>query len=67
MEKKPRGGQIGNKNAKRAKHTRLVVSYSGPLLDAVYEALERDYGEIEPTEDRLREFILQMTRMGLEQ
>jgi hypothetical protein len=65
MEKK-RGGQEGNKNAKRAKHPRLAVSYSGDLLDLAYEKLA-DQGNTAPTEDQIKDFIRAMTRKGLEQ
>lgn len=53
-----RGGQPGNKNARR-KHIRLAVSFSGTLLDLVYLKLEAQ-GERNPAEERVKEFIKQL-------
>lgn len=64
MEEKKRGGQKGNRNARQVKHRRLAVSYSGDLLDAAYDALAGQ-GEPEPSEDRVKDFIREMTRKGL--
>lgn len=65
-EKKPRGGQKGNKNARQVKHHRLAVSFSGEPLDSFYERLARQ-GEVEPTEDRVKDFIREMAMKGLQQ
>lgn len=50
-----RGGQIGNKNARR-KHPRLAVSFSGITLDLIYEKLASQ-GETDPKPERVKGFI----------
>lgn len=57
MDKRQKGGQRGNTNAPRAKHKRLAVSFSGTLLERVYEALA-EQGETEPTQEQVKAFIL---------
>lgn len=66
MQKKQKGGQKGNTNAPRAKHKRLAVSFSGTLLERVYEALA-EQGEQEPTEEHVKAFIRTLTEKGLGQ
>ncbi len=57
-EVKRRGAQAGNQNAKR-KHNRLAPSFSGTVLDLVYEKMARQ-GMSDPTPEQVKKFILQM-------
>jgi hypothetical protein len=50
-----RGGQLGNKNARR-KHPRLAVSFSGVPLELAYDWLA-ELGETDPSPERVKTFI----------
>lgn len=43
----------------------ITLTVSGDLLTGAYQNLILDRGEHEPTPERVREFLLEMIRMGL--
>jgi hypothetical protein len=57
-EVKRRGAQAGNQNAKR-KHNRLAPSFSGTVLDLIYERMA-EQGKREPTPEQVKKYIIQM-------
>lgn len=54
-----------NKNAARATHQRVAVSFSGELLDALYEHLQGNGEMIEENPDKVRDLVYQFVREGL--
>lgn len=55
----------GNKNAVRANHQRVAVSFSGELLDELYEHLQANGEIIEEDADKVRDLVHLFVRQGL--
>lgn len=43
----------------------ITVTFSGAILERIYEELAIAHLEPEPDEQRIKEFILQMVEMGM--
>jgi hypothetical protein len=54
-----------NKNAARANHQRVAVSFSGALLDALYEHLQCSGEIIEEDPEKVRDLVYRFVREGL--
>lgn len=54
-----------NKNAARAKHQRVSVSFSGALLDALYACLQSRGEIIEEDPEKVRDLVYLFVRQGL--
>lgn len=55
----------GNKNAARANHQRVAVSFSGELLDALYEHLQCNGEIVEEDPEKVRDLVYLFVRQGL--